>query len=83
MRVAEGGQYIPSDFFERRYSSGIENLFKIHIPLCNEWLLFDNSNNQLEEIANGKFEAFVEILNINKFDKIKRFCFRKRKNCTV
>ena len=35
MRVSERGHHIPSDVIARRYSRGIENLFKIHIPLCS------------------------------------------------
>ena len=43
MRVSEGGHRIPYDVVERRYFRGIANLFKIYIPLSNEWAVFENS----------------------------------------
>ena len=62
VRVSEGGHNIPNDVIARRYKRGIENLFKIYIPLCSEWILFDNSKNQIEEIANGKCNEILQIL---------------------
>ena len=38
VRVSEGGHNIPNDVIARRYKRGIENLFKIYIPLCSEWI---------------------------------------------
>ena len=71
IRVSEGGHNIPNDVIARRYKRGIQNLFKIYIPLCSEWILFDNSKNQIEEIANGKFNDFIQISQKEKFDLIK------------
>lgn len=71
VRVSEGGHNIPKDVIARRYKRGIENLFKIYIPLCSEWILFDNSKNQIEEIANGKCNVISQILQEEKFDSIK------------
>lgn len=53
IRVSEGGHNIPTDIIERRYLRGIENLFKIYIPLCNEWAVFDNSDGEPLKIAQG------------------------------
>ena len=44
MRVSEGGHHIPNDVVERRYFRGIENLFKIYIPLSTSWTIYNNSN---------------------------------------
>ena len=74
IRVSEGGHHIPKDVIERRYKRGIENLFNIYISLSSEWFIFDNSKNELEEIANGSFEDINEILQKEKFDLIKNFC---------
>ena len=71
LRVSEGGHDIPNDVIARRYKRGIENLFKIYIPLCSEWIFFDNSKNQIEEIANGKCNEILQILQEEKFDSIK------------
>ena len=71
VRVSEGGHNISKDVIARRYKRGIENLFNIFIPLCSEWILFDNSKNQIEEIANGKCNEILQILQEEKFDSIK------------
>ena len=71
VRVSEGGHNIPKEVIARRYQRGIENLFKIYIPLCSEWILFDNSKNKIEEIANGKGNEILQILQNDKFDLIK------------
>lgn len=74
VRVSEGGHHIPKDVIARRYKRGIANLFKIYLPLSSEWIIFDNSKNQLEEIANGAYEDVTEILHQKKFDLIKSSC---------
>jgi predicted ABC-type ATPase len=53
IRVSEGGHHIPSDVIARLYSRGIENLFKIYIPLCNHWPVFDNADETPDMIAEG------------------------------
>jgi predicted ABC-type ATPase len=60
IRVSEGGHNIPTDVIERRYSRGIENLFKIYVPLCDEWAVFDNSDELPDLIARGySSELFI------------------------
>lgn len=60
IRVSEGGHNIPTDVIARRYSRGIENLFKIYIPLCDEWAVFDNSDELPDLIARGySSEQFI------------------------
>jgi predicted ABC-type ATPase len=60
IRVSEGGHNIPTDVIERRYSRGIENLFKIYLPLCDEWAVFDNSDELPDLIARGySSEQFI------------------------
>ena len=53
IRVSEGGHHIPADVIARRYSRGIENLFKIYIPLCDHWAVFDNADETPDMIAEG------------------------------
>ncbi len=60
IRVSEGGHNIPADVIARRYSRGIENLFKIYIPLCDEWAVIDNSYELPDLIARGySSEQFI------------------------
>ena len=44
LRVAQGGHSIPTDTIERRYTRGMENLFKLYMPLVDNWWLYDNSD---------------------------------------
>lgn len=69
IRVSEGGHHIPSDVIARRYSRGIENLFKIYIPLCDNWMLLDNEE-QPTIIAKGSKNQESEIFDTTKWDLI-------------
>lgn len=70
IRVSEGGHNIPEDVIARRYSRGIENLFKIYIPLCNDWAVFDNSDETPDLIAEG-IESEIIVANQNNWDLLK------------
>lgn len=52
-RVSFGGHNIPEETIRRRYKSGLKNLFKLFIPICDEWFIFDNSNDEIAPIAEG------------------------------
>ena len=72
-RVKEGGHNIPVDVIERRYKSGIKNLFSIYLPIVDEAYFFDNSDNTPELIAEkNKFSTF-EIKNTEKFNQLKSY----------
>jgi len=43
-RVESGGHNIPEDVVRRRYERGIKNLIELYIPLCNSWIIYNNSN---------------------------------------
>ncbi len=70
-RVKNGGHNIPQDVIKRRYFRGIENLFKIYIPLCTEWMVFDSSKNEIQMIAKGESLNSLEIFETKKWDLIK------------
>ncbi len=53
-RVLNGGHNIPKDVIHRRYYRGISNLMKLFIPVCDLWLVIDNSNREFEIIAEGE-----------------------------
>lgn len=42
-RVSEGGHSIPEDTIYRRYWLGLENLFRIFMPIVDEWTFYDNN----------------------------------------
>ena len=60
-RVKNGGHNIPPDVVVRRYRKGIKNLFKLFMPICDSWILADNSEGQLTTIARKEeFENVIE-----------------------
>lgn len=63
MRVAAGGHGIPKDTILRRYRQGMENLRNIYLPLCNYWVLIDNSDRQGKWVAEGGLSTATRIYN--------------------
>ena len=65
-RVSEGGHDIPVDTIYRRYWLGLENLFRIFIPIVDDWSLYDNNNHaNLVADSNGivNNEIYTKINN--------------------
>ena len=60
-RVAAGGHDIPEETIRRRYSVGIYYFFNTYSPICERWILADNSQIPFRVIAEGSKD---EILNI-------------------
>lgn len=50
-RVSKGGHNIPIEVIERRYYRGLNNLYQMYMPICNEWTLIDNMDLVPEVIA--------------------------------
>ena len=70
-RVIEGGHDIPENVIIRRYYSGLTNLFNLYIPICDYWMIFDNSVAPSELVAEGYLNGEMEINNSVAFEKIK------------
>ncbi len=70
-RVRNGGHNIPKDIIARRYFRGIENLFKIYIPLSNEWMIFDSSRSEIQLISKGNSTNIIEVFQNQKWELIK------------
>jgi predicted ABC-type ATPase len=43
VRVREGGHNIPEDIIRRRYRRGMDNLFKLYLPLVSDAYIYDGS----------------------------------------
>ncbi len=71
-RVLEGGHNIPQNIIIRRYYSGLKNLFKLYVPVCDYWMIFNNSKTPSELIAEGYGEKDLQIKNISTFETIKK-----------
>ena len=72
-RVKNGGHNIPKEVILRRYSRGIENLFKYYIPLLNEWMVFDSSKSEIQMIAKGKNLKSMEVFQNKKWEILKSY----------
>jgi predicted ABC-type ATPase len=71
MRVSEGGHDIPLDTIKRRYKMGITNLVNLYIPVCDNWIVVNNSEGPLNLIAEGLRNYEIEIKDTNIWDIIK------------
>lgn len=71
LRVKEGGHSIPCEVIERRYTSGIKNLFHLYLPLVDECYIFDNSKENYLSIAE-KENDILTIHNQTLFNTIKK-----------
>ena len=70
MRVAAGGHNIPESTIRRRYEAGIHNLFELYIPICDYWMIADNSMSPMEVIAKGFRSDKKEIYNSDIYTKL-------------
>ena len=52
-RVAKGGHDIPKDIIVRRYWEGLDNLFKIYMPIVDTWILVNNGETPRSIVATG------------------------------
>lgn len=72
-RVEEGGHHVEENIIRRRYSRGLKNLFEIYLPLFDEVMIFDNSEEKPELMAEKQLNSDLEVLNIEKFSALKSF----------
>lgn len=52
-RVASGGHSISEDVIRRRYERGRRNFVELYLPLCDDWMIFDNSEPEYQLVAEG------------------------------
>jgi len=69
-RVISGGHNIPENVIYRRYLAGINNLSKLYLPICDYWLLIDNSEPPFQIVAEGVKTEEIEINNQIIYSKI-------------
>ena len=53
LRVASGGHNVPEQTVMRRYETEIKNVCNMYIPVCDYWMIVDNSNTPSALIAEG------------------------------
>jgi len=50
-RVESGGHNIPEDVIRRRYERGRINLTQLYLPICDTWIIYNNSGDEPRLIA--------------------------------
>ena len=56
-RVKKGGHNVPMEIIERRYYRGISNLLKLYMPICDNWIILDNTDAVSNVVALGGINA--------------------------
>jgi len=72
-RVASGGHNVTEATVRRRYQTGIQNLFELYIPICDYWMITDNSLSPMEVIAKGFRNKKKEIFNAVIYNKLETY----------
>jgi predicted ABC-type ATPase len=72
-RVAAGGHNVNETTVRRRYRAGILNLFDLYMPICDYWMITDNSLSPMEVIAKGVRNGDRDIYNAVIYDKLKNY----------
>ena len=75
-RVAKGGHDIPKDIIIRRYWDGLDNLFKIYMPIVDTWILVNNSETPRFIVATGGRDQETTIKDTNHFKIIEEYVKR-------
>lgn len=70
-RVATGGHDIPEETIRRRYHVGINYFFKYYAPICERWILADNSQIPFRVVAEGSKNEVINVRDQETFSKIK------------
>ena len=69
-RVEAGGHDIPEETIRRRYQVGIDYFFHYYAPMCERWILADNSQIPFRVIAQGTKDEVISINDEATYTKI-------------
>lgn len=58
-RIKEGGHSIPKTVIRRRFKRGLSNLFNLYMPIVDQWIIVDNSEENFKFIAEGAKENMI------------------------
>lgn len=72
-RVLEGGHNIEPDVIKRRYHRGLKNLFEMYLDIPDSIMIFDNSEEIPDLIAEKSIDNKLRILNSSKFELMKQY----------
>jgi len=69
-RVASGGHSIPEDVIRRRYDRGRRNLVELYLPLCDRWIVYDNSEDSFKAVAQRGEDGQPVIFSLESWNRI-------------
>lgn len=78
-RVESGGHNIPEETVIRRYHVGIDYFFHYYAPICERWILADNSQIPFRVIAEGSKNDVVNIKDADTYEMIRRTVESRRR----
>lgn len=70
-RVEAGGHNIPEETVRRRYGMGIRYFFRDYVPVCDRWILADNSRTPFRVIAEGSRDEIMNIKDKETYEKVR------------
>lgn len=70
IRMSEGGHSIPEDTVRRRFKRGLNNFMNLYLRIVYSWMVFDNSKNLINFVAEGSKNEEVNIFNIDVWNKM-------------
>ena len=78
-RVEAGGHNIPEETIRRRYNVGIYYFFNSYAPICERWILADNSQAPFRVIAEGSKKDIINIRDEETYRTIKAISDERQK----
>jgi len=73
LRVSKGGHNIPAAVIRRRYDKGIKNLLTLFIPVCDYWIVADNSTAHRMIVAEGSALETETVFDAAIWEKIRTY----------
>lgn len=78
-RVETGGHNIPEETIRRRYQVGIDYFFHYYAPVCERWILADNSQIPFRVIAEGTKDEVISIKDEARYTTIRKMAIAHHK----
>jgi predicted ABC-type ATPase len=78
-RVEAAGHDIPEETIRRRYNVGIYYFFNSYAPVCERWILADNSQIPFRVIAEGSKDEILNIRDEATYARIKAIADDRKK----
>ena len=70
-RVAAGGHHIEEETIRRRYFLGLHYLFREYMPICDRWILADNTTIPFRIVAERSDDSGLTVRDPETFSRIK------------